>query len=64
MVNGNMVSGHAIVAYPAAYGDSGIMSFIVAEPGIVYQTDLGEDTLEKAVKIELFDPTEEWVPVE
>ncbi|MTH61729.1 DUF2950 domain-containing protein [Paracoccus litorisediminis] len=64
MVNGNMVSGHAIVAYPAAYGDSGIMSFIVAEPGIVYQTDLGEDTLEKAAKIELFDPTEEWAPVE
>lgn len=64
MVNGNMVSGHAVVAYPAAYGDSGIMSFMVGESGIVYQADLGEDTLEKAAAIELFDPTEAWQPVE
>jgi len=64
MIGENMVAGHALVAYPAAYGDSGIMSFMVAEPGIVYQADLGEDTLEKAAKIETFDPTGEWSPVE
>ncbi|MTH77021.1 DUF2950 domain-containing protein [Paracoccus aestuariivivens] len=64
MVNGNMVAGHAVVAYPAAYGDSGIMSFMVGEAGIVYQADLGEDTLEKAAAIELFNPTEEWKVVE
>ncbi|MDS9469991.1 DUF2950 family protein [Paracoccus sp. MBLB3053] len=64
MIGGNMIAGHALVAYPAEYGDSGIMSFMVGEEGTVYQADLGEDTLEKAAGIELFDPTEEWVPVD
>ena len=64
MVAGNMIAGHALVAYPAAYGDTGIMSFMVGENGIVYEADLGEDTLSRAAEIEAIDPGEEWSPVE
>ena len=64
MVAGNMVAGHALVAYPAVYGDTGIVSFMVGEGGVVYEADLGEETLSKALEIEVFDPGEEWSPVE
>lgn len=64
MVAGNMVAGHALVAYPAVYGDTGIMSFMVGEGGIVYETDLGEETMSRALEIELFDPGSRWSPVE
>lgn len=64
MVAGHMLAGYALVAYPAVYGDTGIMSFMVGENGIVYEADLGEDTLSRALEIELFDPGEEWFPVE
>jgi hypothetical protein len=64
MVNGNMVAGHALIAFPSAYGDTGIMSFMVGENGVVYEADLGEDTLEAAVAIDSFDPGKGWVPVD
>jgi hypothetical protein len=64
MVNGNMVAGHALIAFPSAYGDTGIMSFMVGENGVVYEADLGEDTLEAAVAIDSFDPGEGWAPVD
>jgi hypothetical protein len=63
MVNGHMVAGHALVAFPAAYGDTGVMSFLVGERGVVYEADLGEDTLEEAAAIESFDPGDGWTPV-
>jgi hypothetical protein len=64
MANGEMVAGHALLAFPAAYGDSGVMSFMVGEAGIVYEADLGEDTLDLAGAIDSFDPGEGWSPVE
>jgi hypothetical protein len=64
LVNGNMVSGYAVLAVPAIYGDTGIMSFMVGENGIVYEADLGEDTLARALEIEAFDPADEWAPVD
>ena len=64
MINGNMVAGHAILAFPSAYGESGIMSIMVGENGVVYEADLGEDTLERAGAIETFDPTDEWSVLE
>ncbi len=64
MVAGNMVAGHAVVAYPAVYGDTGIMSFMIGEQGIVYEADLGEETLSRAMKIDVFDPNEQWTPLE
>lgn len=64
MIGGNMVAGHALVAYPATYGDTGIMSFMVGEDGVVLEADLGENTLARALEIELYDPGEDWMPVE
>jgi hypothetical protein len=64
MVEGNMLAGHALLAYPAAYGDTGIMSFMVAEAGVIYEADLGEDTLAVAGAIDSFDPTGDWFQLE
>jgi hypothetical protein len=64
MVNGNMIAGYAILAVPAVYGDTGIMSFMVAENGVVLEADLGEETLSKALDMVVFDPGEVWVPVD
>jgi hypothetical protein len=63
VVNGHMVAGHALLAFPAGYGESGIMSFLVGEAGVVYEADLGEDTLAVAGAIDSFDPGEGWAPV-
>lgn len=63
MIGENMVAGHALLAYPAAYGDSGIMTFAVSESGTVYQADLGEATLVSAATLSRFDPGEGWTPV-
>jgi hypothetical protein len=58
-----MSGGFALIAYPAEYGRSGIMTFIVNRDGVVYQTDLGEDTLKVASGITAFDPDGTWEPV-
>lgn len=60
----NMVSGHALLAVPAAYGESGVHSFLVGENGTVLETDLGEESLAVAAGITAYDPTEIWTPVE
>ena len=44
LINGHMIAGHAMVAWPAAYGDSGVETFICGENGVVYQKDLGPNT--------------------
>ncbi|HMQ92881.1 MAG TPA: DUF2950 domain-containing protein [Amaricoccus sp.] len=64
MVGGHMLAGHALLAYPAAYGETGVMSFMVGENGVIYEADLGEETLEVAGAIESYDPGEAWAPVE
>ena len=63
IVNGNMVGGHAILAVPAVYGETGVHSFMVSENGVILEAVLGEDTLELAAEITAFDPTEEWSPI-
>ena len=63
-VGGQMVAGHALLAFPSAYGETGIMSFMVGENGIVYEADLGEETLEKAAEIDSYDPAGPWFSVE
>lgn len=60
MVGGNMVAGHALLAYPAEPGDTGIMSFMMGENGQVYEANLGETTLEVAGAIDSFNPGEGW----
>jgi hypothetical protein len=63
-VDGNMIGGFAVVAYPADYGSSGVMTFIANQDGVVYQKNLGDDTEQKAKVTERFDPDETWAKVE
>ena len=64
MVNGNMVAGYAVLAYPADPGNTGVMTFIVGENGVVYQSDLGDDTLNIAAGIDTFNPGKGWTVVD
>ena len=64
VINGHMVAGFALLAYPAEWGNSGVMTFIVNQQGKVYQKNLGEKTVELAKKIEAYDPGETWKPAE
>ena len=62
--NGDMVGGFALVAYPAEYGDSGIMTFVVNQDGIVFEKDLGERTDELARAITDYNPDASWEQAE
>lgn len=63
VVKGHMIAGFALVAFPARYGASGIMTFIVNHDGVVYQKDLGPRTAEHAGRMTLFNPDPGWTPV-
>ncbi len=58
--NGDMVGGFALVAYPAEYGDSGIMTFVVNQDGVVYEKDLGERTEELARAMTEYNSDASW----
>ena len=60
VVDGNMVGGFAILAYPAEYQDSGIMTFMIGTDGIVYQKDLGENTVQSAEAMTDYNPGDGW----
>jgi hypothetical protein len=60
VINGNMIGGFAMVAWPAEYGDTGIMTFIVNQQGRVYQKDLGAQTTQLAEKMTEYDPDPTW----
>ena len=64
LVDGRMVGGFGLVAYPARYGVSGIMTLIVNHDGVIYEKDLGEDTLRLARGMTKFDPDANWRKVE
>jgi hypothetical protein len=66
IVHGKMIGGFALVAYPAAYRNSGVMTFLVNHEGTVFEKDLGPDTAEIAERMSSFDPDDSWkkVPVE
>jgi hypothetical protein len=64
VVKGDMILGFAIVAYPAKYNSSGIMTFIVNQEGVVYQKDLGRQTAKVAGAMTRFDPDKTWTKVE
>lgn len=63
LVDGRMFGGFAIVAYPAKYGASGVMTFIVNHNGIVYQKDLGDGTAAEASAMRSFNPNTTWTMV-
>jgi hypothetical protein len=64
VVKNKMIGGFAVVAYPAAYGSSGVMTFIVSHEGVVYQKDLGKNTAKTATAMTSFDPDKTWKKVE
>jgi hypothetical protein len=60
IVKGKMIGGFAVVAYPAEYGNSGIMTFIVNHDGKVLQKDVGKNTVSAAAAIKEFNPDKGW----
>ncbi len=64
MVRGKMIGGFALVAYPAQYGNSGVMIFMVNHDGAVYQKDLGRETEKIASAMKKFNPDKTWKKVE
>jgi hypothetical protein len=64
LVNNLMIGGFAVLAYPAAYGSSGVMTFIVNHKGVVYEKDLGKDTAKTAKAMTSFDPDKTWKKVD
>lgn len=62
--DGRMTGGYALIAFPAEYNNSGIMTFIVNQDSPVLEKDLGEDTVETASKIDTFAPDDTWQPAQ
>lgn len=60
IINGRMIAGFAMVAYPSDYGNSGVMSFIVSHNGKVYEKDLGKNTKNLGTKMISFNPDKSW----
>ena len=60
VARGQMIGGFAVVAYPARYDNSGVMTFVVNQDGEVYQKDLGPETARLARAIERYDPDQSW----
>jgi hypothetical protein len=60
VLRGHMIGGFALVAFPAQYGVSGVMTFTVSHDGIVYQKDLGPNTRAVALAMRKFNPDQTW----
>jgi hypothetical protein len=63
VINGRMIAGFAMVAYPDQYGDSGVMTFIVSHSGRVFEKDLGRSSEGIGAKMTTFDPGAGWKEV-
>ena len=61
LVGGKMIGGFALIAYPAHYRASGVMTFIVNQDGVVYQQDLGKKSRKAARSVKVYDPDQNWV---
>jgi hypothetical protein len=64
VADGKMVGGFALVAYPAEYGNSGVMTFIINQDGLLLQKDLGKKTTEIATAMGEYDPNAGWNPID
>ena len=62
-IDGKLIGGFALIAYPPQYGNSGVMTFLTNHDGVLYQRDLGENTASIAKAMTSFDPSSEWKPV-
>jgi hypothetical protein len=63
VINGHMIAGFALIAYPAVWGQSGVMTFIVNQQGQVFQKNLGEKTADLAGAIKEYNPDSTWTAV-
>jgi hypothetical protein len=64
LAHDRMIGGFAAVAWPAKYGDTGVMTFMVSHDGVVYEKDLGPNSAARAQAIKTFDPDSTWQKVE
>ena len=64
LINGHMIAGHAMVAWPAIYGDSGVETFICGQNGVVYQKNLGPNTAALGASMTQYNPDPSWTPAE
>ena len=64
VVNSKMILGYGLLAYPASYGNSGVMTFIINQDDVVYQKDLGKDSAKIAEYMTKYDPDKTWTKVE
>ena len=60
LINGRMIGGFALIAYPAVYGSSGVMTFIVSQQGHIYQKNLGPNSEKIAQAMTTYNPDETW----
>jgi hypothetical protein len=60
VVNDQLLGGFAAIAFPADYGNSGVMTFMVSHDGVVYSKDLGPETAKLALAVDSFDPGSDW----
>jgi Protein of unknown function (DUF2950) len=60
VINGNMIGGFALIAWPVKYAETGVKTFAVNQQGIVYETDLGASTETIVKYIDRFNPDESW----
>jgi len=63
VVKGVMIGGFALIAAPAQYRVTGVKTFMVSQDGVVYEKDLGPNTLDIVKRIERFNPDASWTPV-
>jgi len=62
IINGRMIAGFALVAWPAEWGNTGVMTFVVNQSGVVFQKNLGPKTVKIASAITTYDPDGTWLP--
>lgn len=63
VVDGKMLNGFAFISYPAEYGNSGVMTFMINQDGVLLQKDLGQMTTQTATAMSPFDPDSSWSTV-
>jgi hypothetical protein len=64
LINGHMIAGHAMVAWPANYGESGVETFVCGENGVVYQKNLGPNTAALGASMSQYNPDASWTVVD
>jgi hypothetical protein len=64
LINGHMIGGFALVAWPAEWGNTGVMTFVVNQQGKIYQKNLGSGTVKIAKAMTTYEPDDSWIPAQ